>query len=278
MARAHIGLACGLLLALTACQAPVTYGPKATAEELAREEARQQQMVDKAASQGGAPRPWRKRSGITSQFNRVADRIDQAGAKLCQEMGLPRQGKRCYYYFRLALDRELNSHADGENIVIYSGMLHFLKDDDEVAVLIAHELAHNLMGHVDAAQNNAAVGAVVGALVDGALASQGVATRGEWMGTGARMGATSYSIGFEEEADYVGLYIAARAGYDIRKAPEMWRRMTLENPESMLRETTHPSNARRAATIQKTIEEIAFKRQRRIPLLPDFKQAVTNEG
>lgn len=265
-----------VLFSLASCQQPATYGPQVSPQELAREEALQQRMVDEAAAKGGAPRPWRKRTGITAQFTRVADKIDKAGAKMCQEMGLPQQGMRCYYYFRLALDNELNSHADGKTVVIYSGMMHFLENDDEVAVLMGHELAHNMMGHIDAGRTNVAAGALVGAVVDGIAASQGIHTGGGWMDTGAQVGRLSYSVAFEEEADYVGLYIAARAGYDIRKAPGMWRRMTVEDPDSLFREVTHPANPKRAATLQKAIEEIEYKRKHRIPLVPDFKQEVTN--
>lgn len=258
------------LLVLTACQAPTTYGPKVTAEELAREEALQQKLVDEAAKSGGAPRPWRKRTGTTKQFARVADKIDKTGAQICQEMGLPEKGARCYYYFRLKQGDDLNAAADGENIVIYYGMMHFLQDDDEVAIVLAHELAHNMMGHIDATKTNIMAGAIVGALIDGLAASQGINTGG-LAGTGAQIGQLSYSVGFEEEADYVGLYIAERAGYDITKAPGLWRRMTLENPEALFRETTHPSNARRAATLQKTIHEIKSKRRNNQALIPEFK-------
>jgi predicted Zn-dependent protease len=265
-----------LLLMLAGCQTPSTYGPSVSEQELQAEAQYQQQLVEEAARKGGAPRPWQTRPGITRQFTRVAERIDKTGAEVCQDMGLPQQGKRCYYYFSLSRDTDLNAHADGKTIVMYTGMMRFLRDDDEVGIVLAHELAHNLMGHVDATQNNVMAGAVVGALLDTVAASQGVRTGGDLMSTGANMGLLSYSVEFEQEADYVGMYIAARAGYDIRKAPELWRRMTLENPKGIFRETTHPSNPRRAATLQKTIQEIEYKRKHRIPLVPDFKQDVTN--
>lgn len=257
---------------LTACVQPTTYGPSLTEQELAAEEARQQQMVAEAAAKGGMPRPWRKHKGVAGQFDRVADRIDKAGAKMCQEIGLPQQGKRCYYYFKLATTKdELNSHADGKSVVIYNGMMKFLEDDDEVAIIMAHELAHNMMEHVEAAKKNVIAGALVGAMIDGAIGYNGVNTGGIWQDTGAKAGILSYSVEFEEEADYVGMYIAARAGYDIRKAPGVWRRMTLENPESLFREVTHPANPKRAALLQKTAYEIEYKRKHGIPLVPDFK-------
>jgi len=262
------------LCLLSACQTPVTYGPQLTQEELSAEENRQVMMLSEAAKHGGAPRPWRKHKGVTAQFNRVADKIDKAGGKLCQDIGLPQQGKRCYYYFKLdAFHDELNSHADGKTVVIYNGMMKFLEDDDEVAIVMAHELAHNMMGHVDAIRKNALAGAFVGAMIDSAGKYGKFDTGGSWINTGADVGRLSYSVEFEEEADYVGLYIAARAGYDIRKAPGVWRRMTLEEPESLFREETHPSNPKRAAILQKAVVEIEYKKKHGIPLVPDFKSS-----
>lgn len=271
MSRLSAIVALSTLMLLSACQKPVTYAPQLSKEELAAEEAHQQQIVDEAAKKGGAPRPWRKRTGVTKQFERVADKIDKAGAEMCQEMGLPEQGKRCYYYFRLAQDTDLNAHADGENVVMYSGIMHFLEDDDEVAIIMGHELAHNMMGHIDARKDNLVAGALIGAVIDAAAASQGIYSGGDWTRTGAEMGAYSYSVEFEQEADYVGMYIAARAGYDISKAPDVWRRMSVENPKNLFRDTTHPSKPKRAATLQKTIDEIEYKHKHKVAMLPDIK-------
>lgn len=262
------------LLLLAACAQPTTFAPTLTEQELAAEEAIQQRMLAEAAQKGGVPRPWRKHKGVSGQFERVADKIDKSGANLCQEIGLPQQGKRCYYYFKLATTRdELNSHADGKTVVIYNGMMKFLQDDDEVAIIMAHELAHNMMSHVEATRQNVLAGAFVGAMIDGAGKFGKIDTGGSWVNTGADIGRLSYSVEFEQEADYVGLYIAARAGYDVRKAPGVWRRMTLEDPEGLFREVTHPANPKRAALLQKAVYEIEYKRKHAIPLVPDFKSS-----
>lgn len=259
---------------VAACQQPVTYAPRVTDEELQQEEMIQQQMVDETAHYGGAPRPWRSRQGISKQFEQVADRIDKTGAKLCQEMQLPQKNSRCYYYFELSRDRDINSHADGKTVVIYNGMMRFLQSDDEVAVIIGHELAHNLMRHVDAQGDNATMGLLFGALLEGVAATQGVSSGSGWTNAGAEMGKLGYSVEFEEEADYVGLYIAARAGYDIRQAPDIWRRLTLEDPRSLFNGYDHPSNARRVISLKKAVAEIDYKRKHGMPLIPEFKKGL----
>lgn len=261
------------LLLLSACATPTTYGPKASREEQQAEEFTQQKMVDEAAEDGGVPRPWRKRKGITNQFERVADKIDKEGAKLCQEMGLPQRHKtRCYFYFELSRSRELNAHADGKSIVMYTGLMRFLQDDDEVGIILGHELAHNLMSHKEGLKKNELIGRFFGALLDGAAAgAAGGRPHNDFEKAGAAIGALTYSVEFEQEADYIGLYIAARAGYDITKAPGIWRRMTLEEPEGLFGEITHPANGKRSATLQKTVEEIEYKRKNHLPLIPEFK-------
>lgn len=70
-----------------------------------------------------------------------------------------------------------------------------------------------------------------------------------------------FSQGYEREADYLGLYFMARAGFDPTKAPEVWRRMAAEYPAA-IKETflsTHPSTPERAATLEATIREINAK-------------------
>ncbi|MGE3714757.1 MAG: M48 family metallopeptidase, partial [Alphaproteobacteria bacterium] len=182
---------------------------------------------------------------------------------------LPAQGSSCYYHFDIEYDDKLNAYADGKKIVFYSGMLRFLDGDDEIAAVMGHELAHNLMGHVDASSTNRMTGAFIGLLIDAAVASQGISTGGTFGDVGQTVGHLSYSVDFEEEADYIGLYVAALAGFDITKAPNVWRRMSLEDPDGIYSSTTHPSNAARYVALNKTIYEINSKRARKQPLLPE---------
>ena len=84
-------------------------------------------------------------------------------------------------------------------------------------------------------------------------------------------GRLAFSVDFEREADYVGAYYAARAGYDLAGAEEFWRAFSLENPDSILAATTHPVTSVRFVQIQKVVAEIADKRRRNVPLIPEIK-------
>ena len=81
----------------------------------------------------------------------------------------------------------------------------------------------------------------------------------------------AFSVGFEMEADYVGAYYAARAGYDLSGADEVWRAMSLEMPAAIRIASTHPTTPVRYLQMRKVIDEIAEKKSNNQPLVPDLK-------
>ncbi len=173
----------------------------------------------------------------------------------------------CDYVFALDPSDELNAYANGEAVVVTQGMLRFAQRDEDLALVLGHELAHNTQRHMDKQRQNQAAGALVGGLL-GALAGINLAD------TGARVGAGAYSQEFESEADYIGAYYAARAGYEVRGSADLWRRMAVRNPQSIhLAGTTHPSTAVRFLAMEQTTTEIAAKQRDGRPLLPEFKPA-----
>lgn len=256
---------------LAACQTPVTVSPKVTEQEIQAEKEYQREQMDRVQAQGGMPKLWHRKKGAQAQFERIGERIEKAGAEICREMGLPAQKRSCYYYFMLSTGRDINAEADGTNIIIPTGMVRFVANDDELAYVMAHELAHNLMRHTDAKITNASVGAIFGAVLDAAVASQGGGANNGFENAGRSVGAISYSPSFEREADYIGAYIAARAGYDTRRAADFWRRLSYQVPDGADGGLTHPMNAERFVALNKTVTEIEYKRKHRMPLIPEFQ-------
>lgn len=255
---------------LAACQAPTTKSPELNEQEVSNEEFNQQRMVDDVVARGGKPKAWKNQKNMRGQFEAVGEAVEKAGADICREAGLQRNG--CYYYFRLLRDEDINAKADGKNIIIYTGMMRFVENDDELAAVMAHEFAHNLMGHIKAQRKNATYGRLFGMALDAIAESQGLSSDGEITSIAEEIGVSTYSIDFEKEADYIGMYVLARAGYNLSKAGNLWRRMSIEEPDSIYRSVTHPSNPERFVALQKTISEINYKRKHKLPLLPDFKQ------
>ena len=167
----------------------------------------------------------------------------------------------CGYPVKLLDSQMVNAFADGENVMISKGMIRFVDSEDELALVIGHELAHNAQGHQDKKMGNA----IVGAIFDGIAAGFGIHTGGLFSNA---MGSVN-SQGFESEADYVGAYFAARADYDVSDAAGLWRRMAAANPEAIhLAGTSHPSTAQRFLALEDASKEIATRRSAGEELIP----------
>ena len=171
----------------------------------------------------------------------------------------------------------LNAFADGVFVYITTAMMRFAADDEELAVVVAHELAHNAMRHMDAKKKNSTFGAILGAVVDVAAATQGVSTGGAFTNKGADLGARTFSQSFEREADYVGMYILARAGRPIATAPNFWRRMAQESPGSIKFASSHPTTAERYVRLEQAVAEIEQKRSAGVELMPELKKEGTTD-
>lgn len=180
-------------------------------------------------------------------------------------------GQACDFRVRLSPDDVKNAYADGKNIVIYKGMMDFFRTDEEVALVVSHELAHNAMKHIDAKKTNAMVGGLVGLLLDVAAAAGGVNTNGDFTRLGSNVGAGVYSVAFEQEADYVGLYFMANAGYKVDDAAGFWRRMATTNSKAITMKSSHPTTPERFIAIETTVGEIRQKIDNGQPLTPEFK-------
>ena len=268
------------LLLLTACARPTTLPVSVTSQEIAAEERYQKEYVKNAYASGyvhgvennGSPK---------KRLAAVAPRIIQAAVKLCAEQHWRTDPRDCGYDISLTHPKSgnkgdtVNAYADGKSIFITSGMVKFTRNDDELAFILAHETSHNLMQHINGLQQNAMAGMLAGLVADVAMASVGGNSGGGFSQLGGQMAAQAYSPEFEAEADYIGLYVSARAGYDISGAPDMWRRMSLDHPESIYLTTTHPSNAARFVSMKKTVAEIERKKRTGQPLIPEFKKAST---
>lgn len=149
----------------------------------------------------------------------------------------------CDSRLRLKPSPAINAFADGRTITMTTGMMGFTRDDDELALIIGHELAHNTMGHIRKAVGNYIL--------------SGFATR--------------YTRPFESEADYVGLYYMVRAGFDPADVEDFWRRLAEVDPRSVNRAKTHPTFPDRYLRLAATRAEIEAKQIAGEPLVPNFK-------
>lgn len=180
--------------------------------------------------------------------------------------------KACDYAVTLSNEDAINAYADGSKVVITRGMMRFAKDDVELSLVVAHELAHNAMSHRTAQTTNY----VLGSIFDILAAAYGVNTQGAF----GNIAASAYSQDFEAEADYVGLYMMATAGLEIQNAPNFWRRMAAAHPNSIGRNhaSSHPSTPHRFISLEEAVKEIKAKQASGAPLQPELKKDKPEEA
>ncbi|MDT9599653.1 M48 family metallopeptidase [Sphingosinicella rhizophila] len=138
----------------------------------------------------------------------------------------------CPARVRLARSNQLNAFADGKYVTATTALLDFVRNDDELAIALAHEMAHNILAHP--------------ALLD----EQGVPRRGMMRGFGGnakRVWAT------EAEADRFSIALAWRAGFDVSAAIPFWRRLYASRNRLPQIFRTHPSLGAREKIVNEAI-------------------------
>ena len=152
--------------------------------------------------------------------------------------------------------RQINAFCmPGGKIAFYTGILDTLKlTDDEVAMVMGHEIAHALREHARER------------MAKSQLTQLGANLLGELVGggryTGAfQLGGNLLSLKFsrddESEADVVGLDLAARAGFDPRAGVSLWQKMAAANSRAPLEFlSTHPAGDHRIREIEKHLPEV----------------------
>ena len=172
--------------------------------------------------------------------------------------------RACDFSIRVVNNPIINAFADGQRVAITEGMMRFAGSDQELALVISHEIAHNLMDHLTKMYANALMGTFIDGLISGAT---GIDTRG----AAAEAARRAFSREFEAEADYVGLYLMARSGREIRGAQNFWRRMATVAPGSITHASSHPATPDRFLAIESTVREIEGKERRRQSLRPNLR-------
>ena len=121
----------------------------------------------------------------------------------------------CGYPLVFLSDQIINAFADGKRTIITQGIAEYTNDDNELALVIGHELAHNNRDHIDK-KNNKCTASRIDWICIGhgkqllvADIMEGPTYTERFM----KLGAQAFSVEFEQEADYAGLYYAARAGF-----------------------------------------------------------------
>ena len=161
-------------------------------------------------------------------------------------------------------DKTLNAFAlPGGKIAVYTGIFSVAKTEAGLAAVMGHEVVHALARHgaermSQGQLTNAALqvaGAAAGAGGGGGLMSQAAMAA---LGVGAQVGVLlPFSRKHESEADYIGILLAADAGYDPRESVHLWERMEQvsggKGPSEYL--STHPGHETRIEQLKQWMPE-----------------------
>lgn len=155
----------------------------------------------------------------------------------------------CHYAMQVLNSDLINGITDGRRIGVTSGALKFFPSDDELGWVVAHEIAHNILSHVQNAKLQA-------------MLRTFLAARGEVSGSTENMFPRP---SLESQADYVGAYLMARAGYDLSAIKRVWERLVRvearQGGQKPSLAQTHPPTKERLAAFEVTLQEIESKRQ-----------------
>ena len=163
--------------------------------------------------------------------------------------------------FNLVEDEAINAFClPGGKVVVYTGILQMAKNDDQLATVISHEIAHALARHGAERMSSSMVQQglqVVGNIALGVTAPQYQNLFNQTYGVGTQLGVMlPYGRMQESEADEIGIYLMSQAGYNVNEALKFWENMSEGKKEGSDFFSTHPSSTNRISDIQKVINKL----------------------
>ena len=203
-----------------------------------------------------------KDDAATRQVKNVGARIAAAVETYLKSQGQEDLVKDFKWDFNLVQSKEVNAWCmPGGKVVVYEGILPVCKDDEGLAVVMGHEIAHAIARHCNERMSQQMLLEAGSAAAAYALKDKPETTKtllGTAIGLGSNYGVVlPFSRKHEYEADRLGLIFMTIAGYQPERAVEFWTRMSEATagqkvPEFM---STHPSDANRIAQIKALLPE-----------------------
>lgn len=170
----------------------------------------------------------------------VETMLDAALANAPAELEIQRQGgveerialtgdTGCASRIQIIAGGAINAAADGQYVQINAAMLNFAASNDELAVIVGHELAHNILRH---------------------------------------RALKTPSKQAEYAADRMGVWLMARAGYDVDAVVPFWTRFEKRTNAGIFADGTHPSSKKRLAAVAAAVAALKAQRAAGQPLVP----------
>ncbi|MBP9855542.1 MAG: M48 family metallopeptidase [Candidatus Omnitrophica bacterium] len=198
----------------------------------------------------------------TKMVKSVGEKIQKAVEKYMAENGLSDRLQNYQWEFNLVENDEANAWCmPGGKVVVYTGILPITKDENGLATVMGHEIAHAIAKHGDERMSQGLLAEFGNAALSSALQNSPDDTRALWMGVfgaGAQYGILlPFSRVHETEADRLGLIFMAMAGFDPSHAVSFWERMSELKKGKSIPEflSSHPSDENRIREIKSQLPE-----------------------
>lgn len=202
-----------------------------------------------------------KDAKATAQIKDIGANISQAVDRFMRNNGMVKEADAYKWEFNLVQDKTVNAWClPGGKVVFYTGILPICKNEDGIAAVMGHEIAHAFAKHGQERMSQGQLQALGGlAVAYGTRNDENAALWNTAYGLGSQVGVMlPFSRKHETEADKLGLVFMIMAGYNGEEAAEVWVRMSerakgKKSPPRLL--STHPSNESRIQTLRAYLPE-----------------------
>jgi Zn-dependent protease with chaperone function len=167
----------------------------------------------------------------------------------------------CAFAIDVGNTQNVNAYADGRRILLTSGLLDWLSTDEDVAVIIAREIAHNVLQHAKQLQQTATLSIAIDNLL---------LFKPDQVAANSNNGIKITPEKMDQEADRLALFMLARAGYDLASFTRVMQKLAQVPNASQANTyaTLHPWTDGRQSVIQATVKEIRQKQSAKKALVP----------
>ena len=173
----------------------------------------------------------------------------------------------------LVTSLQLGVSVQSHQVHITRGTLTYFDDDDFLAFLMGHAMAHIHLDHDYQSTRNQLAGTLAGFVIDSALFAGGINTGGLFTETGYATGREVYSDRRERQANHYGAYFAARAGYDLSALDQWGARYASEPSESFIPGNSHRLSLSQLESLDLVRDHIARQRAQGLDLSPHHMSA-----
>lgn len=198
------------------------------------------------------------------RVRRIGNEIVKATQEIMEAYGMSSRISKFKFEFNVVKSDVVNAWCmPGGKVVVYTGIMPFCKDDGLLAALLAHEIAHAIAQHGNEQLSQELAFKGIKEVLKGEFSDYLAAYKDIFnivYDVSSELGLLAYSRTHEYEADLIGMYIMAYAGYKPENAKIFWENMLKANGSNSFDFlSTHPADKSRLDEISKNIPEVESK-------------------